>query len=127
MALLERLQREFSSRALAVIGVHARESKDVVGRYARELGLTFPLVFDPDGKINALFGVVGLPTTSGGHEPRRFWILFRPERNRSSAWGKPSGVSGLPRPRWPLRGGLIRVRHLARTVTAEMVSGRTAE
>lgn len=63
MAVLERLQREFSSRGLAIIGVNARENKDVVRRYATELGLTFPLVLDPDGKINALYGVVGLPTT----------------------------------------------------------------
>jgi peroxiredoxin len=63
MLVLERLQREFSSRGLAIIGVNARENKEAVGRYAKELGLTFPLVFDPDGKINALYGVIGLPTT----------------------------------------------------------------
>jgi len=63
MAVLERLQREFSSRGLAIIAVNARENKEVVGRYAKELGLTFPLVLDRDGKINALYGVIGLPTT----------------------------------------------------------------
>jgi thiol-disulfide isomerase/thioredoxin len=63
MPVLERVQREFSSRGLAIIGVNARESKEAVGLYARELGLTFPLVLDPDGKINALYGVVALPTT----------------------------------------------------------------
>jgi peroxiredoxin len=63
MPVLERLQREFSSRGLAIIGVNARENKEAVRRYAKELGVTFPLVLDPDGKINALYGVVGLPTT----------------------------------------------------------------
>lgn len=63
MPVLERVHREFSSRGLAIIGVNARESKEAVGRYAKELGLTFPLVFDPDGKINVLYGVIGLPTT----------------------------------------------------------------
>ena len=63
MPALERLQRELSSRGLAVIGVNARENKEPVRRYATELGLTFPLVLDPDGKINALYGVIGLPTT----------------------------------------------------------------
>jgi len=63
MPALERLQREFSSRGLAIIGVNARENKEAVGRYAKELGLTFPLVLDRDGKINALYGVIGLPTT----------------------------------------------------------------
>lgn len=63
MPILERLQREFSSRGFAVIGVNARENKEAVARYAKELGLTFPLVFDADGKITALYGVIGLPTT----------------------------------------------------------------
>src|SRR5216684_3171465 len=63
MAVLERLQREFSSRGLAIIGINARENKEAVRRYAKELGLTFPLVLDRGGKINALYGVIGLPTT----------------------------------------------------------------
>jgi thiol-disulfide isomerase/thioredoxin len=63
MPVLERLEREFSSQGLAIIGVNARENKDAVRRYAKELGLTFPLMLDRDGKINALYGVIGLPTT----------------------------------------------------------------
>jgi cytochrome c biogenesis protein CcmG/thiol:disulfide interchange protein DsbE len=63
MPVLERLHREFTPRGLAVVGVNAREDASAVGRYARELGLTFPLVLDPDGKINTQYGVIGLPTT----------------------------------------------------------------
>ena len=63
MPVLERLHRELASRGLAVIGINARESKETVSRYAKEIGLTFRLVLDPDGKINALYGVIGLPTT----------------------------------------------------------------
>jgi thiol-disulfide isomerase/thioredoxin len=63
MPVLERLHREFSSRGLAIIGVNARENKEAASRYARVLGLTFPLVLDRDGKINARYGVIGLPTT----------------------------------------------------------------
>jgi cytochrome c biogenesis protein CcmG/thiol:disulfide interchange protein DsbE len=63
MPVLERLHREFASRGLAVIGINARERKEAVSRYAKELGLTFRLVLDPAGKINALYGVIGLPTT----------------------------------------------------------------
>jgi peroxiredoxin len=63
MPVLERLHREFASRGLAIIGINAREGKEAIGRYAKELGLTFPLVLDPGGEINALYGVIGLPTT----------------------------------------------------------------
>lgn len=63
MPVLERLHRELASRGLAIIGINARESKEAVGRFAKELSLTFRLVLDPDGKITALYGVIGLPTT----------------------------------------------------------------
>ena len=63
MPVLERLHREFAPQGFAVIGINAREESEAVRRYASELGLTFPLVLDPDGKIKALYGVVGIPTT----------------------------------------------------------------
>jgi len=63
MPVLERIHREFAPQGLAVVGINAREDREVVRRYAKDLGLTFPLVLDPDGKINAAYGVVGLPTT----------------------------------------------------------------
>jgi hypothetical protein len=33
------------------------------GQYARELGLTFPLILDLQGDIARAYGVIGLPTT----------------------------------------------------------------
>jgi putative ABC transport system substrate-binding protein len=60
---LERLHRELGAYGLAVLGVNARENKDTVARYGKELGLTFPLVLDPDGKIGASYGAAGLPAT----------------------------------------------------------------
>jgi peroxiredoxin len=63
MPAFEQLHRELEPKGLAVVGVNAREERAAVRRYASELGLTFPLVLDPDGKINAAYGVVGLPTT----------------------------------------------------------------
>ena len=63
MPVLERLHRELSPQGFVVLGINAREGREAIRRYASELGLTFPLVLDRDGKINALYGVVGLPTT----------------------------------------------------------------
>ena len=63
MPALEQLHREFSGRGLAIVGVNARENPEAIRRYAKEVGLSFPLVVDPDGKINALYGVIGLPAT----------------------------------------------------------------
>jgi len=63
MPALERMHREFASRGLVMIGINAREDAATIRRYARDLSLTFPLLVDADGRINASYGVVGLPAT----------------------------------------------------------------
>ena len=63
MAVFERLHREFSAQGLAVVGINAREGTSTIREYVKELGLTFPLIPDPSGKINSAYGVIGLPTT----------------------------------------------------------------
>jgi peroxiredoxin len=63
MPAFERLHREFSAQGLAVVAINAREGTATIREYAKELGLTFPLILDPKGTINAAYGVIGLPTT----------------------------------------------------------------
>jgi peroxiredoxin len=63
MPAFERLHRELSVQGLAVVGINAREGTTTIREYAKELGLTFPLILDPKGTINAAYGVIGLPTT----------------------------------------------------------------
>ena len=63
MPMFERLHREFSAPGLAVVGINARERTATIREYAKDLGLTFPLILDPSGKINSAYGVIGLPTT----------------------------------------------------------------
>jgi len=63
MPAFEQLHREFSVHGLAVIGINAREETATIRNYAKEFGLTFPVIVDPKGTINAAYGVIGLPTT----------------------------------------------------------------
>jgi peroxiredoxin len=63
MPAFEGLHREFAVQGLAVLGINAREEITTIREYAKELGLTFPLISDPTGKINSAYGVIGLPTT----------------------------------------------------------------
>jgi peroxiredoxin len=63
MPALEQLHREFSVQGLVIVGINAREGASTIREYAGELGLTLPLIPDPTGKINADYGVIGLPTT----------------------------------------------------------------
>ena len=85
MPMLEELHQGFAPQGLVVIGVNAREPKEAVRRYGEGLGLTFPLVLDPDGKINALYGVVGIPTTFlVGRDGRAVALAIGPR-----AWASP--------------------------------------
>jgi len=63
MPLFESLHRDFAAQGLAVLGVNGREGTGAIAQYAQELGLTFPLVVDPQGSITTAYGVIGLPTT----------------------------------------------------------------
>jgi peroxiredoxin len=63
MPAFERLHRELTPGGLSVVGINLRQGRAEIDRYARELGLTFPLLSDVGGKIQAAYGVVGVPTT----------------------------------------------------------------
>jgi peroxiredoxin len=63
MPVLEQLHRDFAAEGLTVLGINVREGKPTIQRYAKSLGLTFPLVVDPKGEIRVSYGVIGLPTT----------------------------------------------------------------
>ncbi len=62
MSLFERLHRKLAKEGLAVVGVNAREQGAPIREYANALGLTFPLILDPQGEIQEAYGVIGLPT-----------------------------------------------------------------
>ncbi|MEE8305142.1 MAG: TlpA disulfide reductase family protein [Candidatus Tectomicrobia bacterium] len=63
MPMFERLHQDFAAQGLTVLGINVREEAGRIHRYAKKLGLTFPLVLDPEGEITASYGVIGLPTT----------------------------------------------------------------
>lgn len=103
MPVLQGLHRELAARGLVIVGINAREDARAVARYAEELGLTFPLVLDPAGKINDLYGVIGLPTTFVVARDGRAVALAVGPR----AWGSPPARALLdlllaePMPRAP--------------------------
>ncbi len=48
---------------VVVLGLNQAESADVMAAYARDHGLTYPLLVDQDMRVNNLYGVLNLPTT----------------------------------------------------------------
>jgi cytochrome c biogenesis protein CcmG/thiol:disulfide interchange protein DsbE len=48
---------------VAVLGLNQAESAETIADYARDHGLTYPLLVDQDMRVNNLYGVLNLPTT----------------------------------------------------------------
>jgi cytochrome c biogenesis protein CcmG/thiol:disulfide interchange protein DsbE len=63
LPVLEQLHRDYTARGLAVLAVNYREEAGTVRQYARELGLTMPLLLDSTGVVRQSYGVIGLPTS----------------------------------------------------------------
>ncbi len=54
---------ELREAGLVIVGVNQGESRDEVSAFAREFGLTFPILFDENQGIARQFGVRAYPTT----------------------------------------------------------------
>lgn len=49
---------------ITVLGVNVGDSADEAAAFAVGLGLTYPILTDPDGRLSAALGVTGLPATA---------------------------------------------------------------
>jgi thiol-disulfide isomerase/thioredoxin len=64
MPALETLARELGPRGLTVVGVNFRESKREVEAFAKEYGLSFPVLLDAEGRVSERYQVFALPVTA---------------------------------------------------------------
>lgn len=63
MPLLQKLEASLRSQGGQILAVNLGEPRRHVERYARDRGLSLPILLDPRGRAAQAFGVVGLPTT----------------------------------------------------------------
>lgn len=65
MPAIEKVYQRYKEMGLVVIGLNltSLDSESDVGAFAREFGLTFPIVLDRDGSVSARYQFPGLPTT----------------------------------------------------------------
>lgn len=57
-------EREGGEANFVVLAVNNMESRETVAAYVEEVGITFPVALDPDGRINFdLYGIQGYPTS----------------------------------------------------------------
>ena len=65
MPAMERVYQEHKGEGLEILAVNItnQDSKSDAIQFARELGLTFPVLFDNTGKVSELYHLKALPTT----------------------------------------------------------------
>lgn len=61
--LLEKQWQKYRDRGITVVGVNVQDSTEAAAEFAREYGLTFPLVRDVDLVLYRKLGVRGMPET----------------------------------------------------------------
>ena len=62
---MERLYRRFHERGLELLAVSEDDAgkKAEVEKFVRDLGITFPVLLDPDREVGSRYGVWGYPET----------------------------------------------------------------
>lgn len=60
---MERLYQRYKNQGLVILGVNVKDDKKSALSFVRELKITFPIAFDPNGEAGLLYGAWGLPTT----------------------------------------------------------------
>ena len=63
MPSLERLQQTFAPSQVMVLAITTDQQEQAMTLFARDLGLSFPILLDESKEVSAAFGVRGLPTT----------------------------------------------------------------
>jgi len=56
MPAMERLHREFKGKGLVILAVNFRETEEESRPFMNELGLTFTVLLDKDGKVSEEYG-----------------------------------------------------------------------
>ncbi len=61
MPTMEKLGREFKQQGLEVIAIDIKENKKAVRKFVDELGLTFAVLLDQDGRVSEEYGAWAVP------------------------------------------------------------------
>ena len=63
MPSMERLHQTFKGRGLLVLAVNLQESPNLVRKFTRNFGLTFPILLDETGEVSSAYGARAIPVT----------------------------------------------------------------
>lgn len=60
---LQKFSREYKKKGVVVLGIDQGESASAAGAFARERGVTFPILLDENQQYGQTYKGIGLPTT----------------------------------------------------------------
>lgn len=63
MPQMERLYQQYKGNGFVILAVNVKDVREDAIAFVKELKLTYPTVFDPDGEVGVLYGAWGLPAT----------------------------------------------------------------
>ena len=64
MPYLERIYTRYAAHGeFQILGINQADPKDDIAPFGREYHITYPLLFDPGGTVNAEYSVTAIPTT----------------------------------------------------------------
>lgn len=63
MPAMERLYQRYKDMGFVILGVNVKDDKKSALSFVKELKITFPIAFDPNGEVGLLYGAWGLPAT----------------------------------------------------------------
>ncbi len=64
MPYLERIYTRYAAHGeFSLLGIDQADPKEDIAPFGKEFHLTYPLLFDPGGTVNAAYGVTAIPTT----------------------------------------------------------------
>lgn len=61
MPEVEKLHKDFGSRGLQVLGINMDEDVSAVAPFAKDMGLSYPILLDPEGQVSRLYKVRAIP------------------------------------------------------------------
>ncbi len=63
MPAMDRLYRRYRDKGLEVFAVNVGQKKEAVKGFAAELGVSYPILIDSEGKNAAVYGITDVPRT----------------------------------------------------------------
>ena len=63
MPTKEKLYREFADKGLGILAVSFKEPEDLVKDFQKEFKLSFPVLFDTQGRVADKYEITGHPVT----------------------------------------------------------------